>query len=154
MAVRRRKPMHTLIHSDQDSQFGNDAWRRFCHAHHLEPSMSRRGNCWDNAVAESFFSSLKKERIKKRIFTTREIARANIDDYGSTIALVDTAISAGSVLRRLKPCQTRLNDVSTKVWEVQSDLLVVGPQRLFMSSLIEDTTYRDQCSCPTVFSAT
>lgn len=50
-------------------------------AHQLEPSMSRRGNCWDHAVAESFFSSLKKERIKKRIYATREIARAEIDDY-------------------------------------------------------------------------
>ena len=81
MAVRRRKPKHTLIHSDQGSQFGSDAWRRFCLAHHLEPSMSRRGNCWDNAVAESFFSSLKKERIKKRIYTTREMATAEIYDY-------------------------------------------------------------------------
>ena len=49
MAVRRRKPKKALIHSDQGSQFGSDAWRRFCHEHHLEPSMSRRGNCWDNA---------------------------------------------------------------------------------------------------------
>lgn len=81
MAVRRRTPQHTLIHSDQGSQFGSDAWRRFCHAHHLEPSMSRRGNCWDNAVAESFFSSLKKERIKKRIYKTRAIANAEIYDY-------------------------------------------------------------------------
>lgn len=81
MAVRRRKPKHTLIHSDQGSQFGSDAWRRFCRAHHLEPSMSRRGNCWDNAVAESFFSSLKKERIKKRIYTTREMAKTEISDY-------------------------------------------------------------------------
>lgn len=81
MAVRRRKPKHALIHSDQGSQFGSDAWRRFCHAHHLEPSMSRRGNCWDNAVAESFFSSLKKERIKKRIYKTRDIANAEIYDY-------------------------------------------------------------------------
>jgi putative transposase len=81
MAVRRRKPKHTLIHSDQGSQFGRDAWRRFCYAHHLEPSMSRRGNCWDNAVAESFFSSLKKEQIKKRIYTTREIATAEIYQY-------------------------------------------------------------------------
>jgi putative transposase len=81
MAIRRRKPEHTLIHSDQGSQFGSDAWRRFCHAHHLEPSMSRQGNCWDNAVAESFFSSLKKERIKKRIYTTREVARAEIAEY-------------------------------------------------------------------------
>ncbi len=81
MAVRRRNPTHTLIHSDQGSQFGSDAWRRFCHAHHLEPSMSRRGNCWDNAVAESFLSSLKKELIKKRIYTTRNIATAEIYEY-------------------------------------------------------------------------
>jgi putative transposase len=81
MAVRRRKPKHALIHSDQGSQFGSDAWRRFCHEHHLEPSMSRRGNCWDNAVAESFFSSLKKERIKKRIYRTRDMATAEIYDY-------------------------------------------------------------------------
>lgn len=81
MAVRRRKPKHTLIHSDQGSQFGSDAWRRFCHAHSLKPSMSRRGNCWDNAVAESFFSSLKRERIKKRIYKTREVANAEIYEY-------------------------------------------------------------------------
>lgn len=43
--------------------------------------MSRRGNCWDNAVAESFFSSLKKERIKRRIYSTREEARSDIFDY-------------------------------------------------------------------------
>jgi putative transposase len=84
MAVRRRKPQHTLIHSDQGSQFGSDAWRRFCRAHHLEPSMSRHGNCWDHAVAESFFSRVKKERIKKRIYTTRALATAEIDDYIET----------------------------------------------------------------------
>jgi len=81
MAVRRRTPTHTLIHSDQGSPFGSAAWRRFCQAHHLEPSMSRRGNGWDNAVAESFFCSLKKEQIKKRIDTTREIATAEIYEY-------------------------------------------------------------------------
>lgn len=43
--------------------------------------MSRRGTCWDNAVAESFFSSLKKERIKKRIYKNRDLANADISDY-------------------------------------------------------------------------
>ena len=43
--------------------------------------MSRPGNCWDNAVAESFFSSLKKERIKKRIYKNRDLANADITDY-------------------------------------------------------------------------
>ena len=82
MAVWRRRPKsNTIIHSDQGSQYGSDAWLRFCREHRLQPSMSRRGNCWDNAVAESFFSSLKKERIKKRIYKTREIARADIFDY-------------------------------------------------------------------------
>jgi len=82
MAVWRRKPTKkVLIHSDQGSQYGSDDWQRFCREHDLEPSMSRRGNCWDNAVVESFFSSLKKERIKKRIYKTRELARADVFDY-------------------------------------------------------------------------
>ena len=80
-AVRCRHPRGTLIHSDQGTQYGSDAWRRFCRTNHLEPSMSRKGNCWDNAVAESFFSSLKKERIKKHIYKTRELAIADISDY-------------------------------------------------------------------------
>jgi putative transposase len=82
MAVWRRKPKRSVImHSDQGSQYGSDDWVRFCKTHNLNPSMSRRANCWDNAVAESFFSSLKKERIKKRIYKTRELARADIFDY-------------------------------------------------------------------------
>lgn len=82
MAVWRRKPKNpVLVHSDQGSQYGSDDWKRFCQANNLEPSMSRRGNCWDNAVAESFFSSLKKERIRKRIYKTRDQARADIFDY-------------------------------------------------------------------------
>ena len=43
--------------------------------------MSRRGNCWDNAVAESFFSSLKKERIKRHIYATRQDAKSDVFDY-------------------------------------------------------------------------
>lgn len=82
MAIWRRKPPHqVLVHSDQGSQYGSDDWRRFCRHHNLEPSMSRKGNCWDNAVAESFFSSLKKERIKKRIYKTRNLAREDVFDY-------------------------------------------------------------------------
>ena len=81
MAVRRRRPRGTLIHSDQGTQFGSDAWRRFCRSHRLQPSMSRKGNCWDNAVAESFFSSLKKERIKKQIYKNRELALHDVADY-------------------------------------------------------------------------
>jgi putative transposase len=82
MAVWRRKSINNVIvHSGQGSQYGSDDWLRFCRQHHLEPGMSRRGNCSDNAVAESFFSSLKKERIKKRIYKTRDLARADIFGY-------------------------------------------------------------------------
>ena len=84
MAVRRRRPRGALIHSDQGTQYGSDAWRRFCRSNHLEPSMSRKGNCWDNAVAESFFSSLKKERIKKHIYKNRQVALTDVSDYIET----------------------------------------------------------------------
>ncbi len=82
MALCRRQPKQPVIaHSGQGSQYGSDDWQRFCRAHGLQPRMSRRGNCWDNAVAESFFSSLKKERIRKRVYNTRDLARADVFDY-------------------------------------------------------------------------
>lgn len=56
MAVWRRKPKSkVIIHSDQGSQFTSLEWQAFLKTHHLEASMSRRGNCYENAVAESFF---------------------------------------------------------------------------------------------------
>ena len=82
MAVWRRRPsQRVLINSDQGLQYSSNDWLRFCKTNNFEPSMSRRGNCWDNAVAESFFSSLKKERIRGRIYKTRDLARADIIDY-------------------------------------------------------------------------
>ena len=84
MAVLRHRARGTVIHSDQGIQYASDAWRRFCRPHHLTPSMSRKANCWDNAVAESFFSSLKKERVKKRIYKNHAIAWHDIADYIET----------------------------------------------------------------------
>jgi putative transposase len=82
MAVWRRCPKTpVMIHSDQGSQFGSDEFNRWCKDNRLVPSMSRRGNCWDNAVAESFFSSLKKERIKRRIYASRQEAKSDVFDY-------------------------------------------------------------------------
>lgn len=82
MAAWRRKPQgRVLVHSDQGSQYGSDDWHRFCRDHRMDPSMSRRGNCWVNAVAESFFGSLKKERVGRRIYRTRDEARADLFDY-------------------------------------------------------------------------
>lgn len=70
-----------LVHSDQGSQFSSHDWQDFLKAHRLIPSMSRRGNCHDNAVAESFFQLLKRERIKRRIYPDRAEARADVFDY-------------------------------------------------------------------------
>jgi putative transposase len=82
MAVWRRRPEQpVIVHSDQGSQYGSDDGVRFCKDHGLILSMSRRGNCFDNAVAESFFSSLKKERIRRRIYRSREEARSDVFDY-------------------------------------------------------------------------
>ena len=82
MAVWRRKPTNTvIIHSDQGSQFTSHEWREFLTDHNLEASMSRRGNCYDNAVAESFFHLLKTERIRKKTYKTRKDARQDVFDY-------------------------------------------------------------------------
>ena len=70
-----------MVHSDQGSQYTSHDWQAFLKANGLEGSMSRRGNCHDNAVAESFFQLLKRERIKKKIYSTRDDARADIFDY-------------------------------------------------------------------------
>lgn len=82
MAVWRRKPKNTvLIHSDQGSQFTSMDWASFLKAHNLEHSMSRRGNCHDNAVVESFFNLLKRERIRRRTYRSRDEARQDVFDY-------------------------------------------------------------------------
>jgi putative transposase len=82
MAVWRRKPTSMVtVHSDQGSQYTSHDWQEFLEAHGLQASMSRRGNCHDNAVAESFFQLLKRERIKRHIYSTRNDARSDIVDY-------------------------------------------------------------------------
>ena len=82
MAVWRRKPKHlVLVHSDQGSQYTSTDWHNFLKSHNLICSMSRRGNCHDNAVAESFFQLLKRERIKRKTYKDRETARKDIFNY-------------------------------------------------------------------------
>ena len=82
MAVWRRKPeKEVLIHSDQGSQYTSTDWQNFLKAHNLVYSMSRRGDCYDNAVAESFFQLLKRERIKRKTYKDREAARQDIFNY-------------------------------------------------------------------------
>lgn len=69
------------VHSDQGSQFTSSDWQSFLKARRMVPSMSLRGNCRDNAVAESFFGALKKERVKRQIYPSRDTARSDVFDY-------------------------------------------------------------------------
>ena len=82
MALQGRQPPHGLLHpSDRGSQYASEDSQQLLEARGIQCSMSRKGNCWDNAVAESFFSSLKMERVYEADFATHEQARAAIFEY-------------------------------------------------------------------------
>lgn len=82
MAIWRRGcPRQLLHHSDQGSQYTSEAFQRLLSEHGIECSMSRRGDCWDNAAMESFFSTMKTERTNARSYATRDEARADVFDY-------------------------------------------------------------------------
>jgi len=82
MAIWRRHPESNLIfHSDRGSQYCSDEFQRMLRSNKMICSMSRKGNCWDNAVAESFFGSLKTERTFGTTYRTRTEARRDIIDY-------------------------------------------------------------------------
>jgi len=82
MAVWKRQPKESvLVHSDQGSQYGSADYLAFMRDNNLEPSMSRRGNCHDNAVAESFFATFKKRVTQRKIYTTREEAKGAIFNF-------------------------------------------------------------------------
>jgi len=82
MALRNRAPARGLIHhSDRGTQYTSADFRKVLDAHGIVCSMSRRGNCWDNAVSESFFATLKLDLIFRRTFRTRREARQAIFNY-------------------------------------------------------------------------
>jgi len=82
MAIIKRKPLKGLIwHTDRGSQYASYAHKDLLQKYGIIQSMSRRGNCWDNAVAESFFHSLKTELIYNEIFETRAQANQAIFEY-------------------------------------------------------------------------
>src|SRR5262245_15719091 len=82
MAIGQRQPAAGLImHTDRGSQYGADSYRQLLTQHGIEPSMSRKGNCWDNAVAESFFHTLKTELIYLEDYDTHEQARTAVFAY-------------------------------------------------------------------------
>jgi transposase InsO family protein len=82
MAVNLRQPPSGLIHhSDRGSQVASHAYQKLLRQHGMIPSMSRKGNCWDNAPVERFFSSLKGEWTGDRLYRTRQEAIADVREY-------------------------------------------------------------------------
>ena len=82
MAIWQRCPKAGLIvHSDRGSQYASKAYRQLLNAHGFVGSMSRKGDCWDNAVAESFFGSLKQERVQWCHYQTRLEAQQDVLNY-------------------------------------------------------------------------
>ena len=82
MAIWRRRPGAELLHhSDQGSQYTAEQFQRLLADNGIECSMSRSGECHDNAVMESFFSRMKDDRVSRRRYRTRDEARADIFDY-------------------------------------------------------------------------
>jgi putative transposase len=82
MAIwRRGKPDALLHHSGCGSQYNNEPFQKFMADHGVTCSMSRSGNVWDNAAMESFFSSVKTERSARKVYRTRDQARADVFDY-------------------------------------------------------------------------
>jgi putative transposase len=82
MAIWRRGTPNTVLHhSDRGSQYTSEPFQRLLADHGVTCSMSRAGNVWDNAVMESFFSSLKTERTVAKMYRTRAQAKANVFAY-------------------------------------------------------------------------
>jgi len=82
MAIARRKPRNELMHhSDRGSQYASSNYQALLEKHNIIVSMSRKGNCWDNAVMERFFGSLKTERTKGKNYLSYNHAKADVIDY-------------------------------------------------------------------------
>jgi transposase InsO family protein len=82
MAIERRQPAEGLVHhSDRGVQYTSAEFRGVLDQHGIVASMSRKGNCYDNAVAESFFRTLKTELVHRQHYRTRAEARASVFDY-------------------------------------------------------------------------
>jgi len=82
MALGRRRPQENLLHhSDRESQYTGSDYQALLKEAGITVSMSRKENCWDNAVMERFFGSLKSERVDSKKYITREEAKADVIDY-------------------------------------------------------------------------
>ena len=113
MAIWQRRPKAGLIHhSDRGSQYASKAFRQLLKAHRVQGSMSRRGNCWDNAVVESFFGSLKQERVQWCCYQTRYEAQQDVLNY---IAMFYNGSRLHSYLGYISP-----NDFESQLGNMQN----------------------------------
>lgn len=107
MALQRQQPGPGLIHhSDRGSQYAATAYRQILAAHGIQPSMSRKGNCWDNAPMESFFGTLKTELVYRTVYPTHPAARRDLFAY---IEGYYNRRRVHSALGYLTPAQAELN---------------------------------------------
>jgi transposase InsO family protein len=108
MAVRNKKPQPGLIfHSDRGSQYCSNEFRKLLAFYKMKSSMSRKGDCWDNAVAESFFASMKKEYIMRATYRTREELKSDVFRY---IHMFYNCYRGHSYLGYKSPMQIASND--------------------------------------------
>ena len=108
MAVARRRPPRELLHhSDRGSQYASENYQQLLRDSGIIVSMSRRGNCWDNAVMERFFGSLKSERTDRKEYLTREQAKNDVIDY---IEMFYNSVRLHSTLGYVSPMQYEKNN--------------------------------------------
>jgi putative transposase len=129
MAIRHRTPKAGwLHHSDRSSQYAATAYQQLRTTQGMTGSMSRRGNCWDNACVESFFGTLKRERIYHRQYRTRDEATQDIFEYIEVFSnrLVVTPHSATIPRLSSKRGRRWLNQVSTESGEGQTSSAIIA----------------------------
>jgi len=103
MAIQQRNPPKGLLwHTDRGSQYASYSHKDLLLKNNITQSMSRKGNCWDNAVAESFFKTLKSNLVYKTYFYTKKQAKAEIFEY---IEVYYNRIRSHSYLGNLSPCK-------------------------------------------------
>ena len=122
MALWLRRPAKGLIHhSDRGSQYASKKFRRLLKAYRIQGSMSRKGNCWDNSVAESFFDSLKRERVQWVRYQSRYEAQQDILSY---ITMFCNSERSHSYLGYMSP-----NDYE-RIFEKREEILTDCPEYL------------------------
>lgn len=113
MALGRRQPEAGLLHhSDRGAQYASHDYQARLKTAGITVSMSRKGNCWDNAVMERFWGSLKSERTEGRIYVTREEAKTDVIDY---IEMFYNSVRLHSTLNYLSPAQFEKQFLLNKV---------------------------------------